>query len=62
MVMTINSSPVLQGDSALAFLEEDERNLKLPTLHLTAEQEAKGCEMERKSREFYHFLFGKSNG
>lgn len=62
MAMTINSSPILQGESALAFLEEAERNGKLPTPHLTAEQEAKLRETERKSREFYHSLFGKSNG
>lgn len=62
MAMTINSSPVLQGESALAFLEEAERNGKLPTPHLTTEQEAKLREIERKSREFYHSLFGKSNG
>lgn len=62
MAMTINSSPVLKGESALAFLEEAERNGKLPTPHLSAEQEAKLREIERKSREFYHFLFGKSNG
>lgn len=60
MAMTINSSPVLKGESALAFLEEAERNGKLPTPHLSAEQEAKLREIERKSREFYHFLFGNN--
>ncbi|MGM9801753.1 MAG: hypothetical protein ACI309_05525 [Candidatus Limisoma sp.] len=60
MAMTINSSPVLKGESALAFLEEVERNGKLPTPHLSAEQEAKLREIERKSREFYHFLFGNN--
>lgn len=30
MAMTINSSPVLVGESAKAFLEEAERNGKLP--------------------------------
>lgn len=62
MAMTINSSPVLQGESALAFLEEAERNGQLPTPHLSAEQEAKLREVERKSREFYKSLFGNSNG
>ena len=31
MAMTINSSPVLTGESAKAFIEEAERNDKLPT-------------------------------
>ena len=31
MAMTINSSPVLTGESARAFIEEAERNSKLPT-------------------------------
>lgn len=59
MAMTINSSPVLEGESALAFLEEAEFNGKLPTPRLTAEQEANLRETERKSREFYISLFGK---
>ena len=62
MAMTINSSPVLTGESAKAFLEEAERNGKLPTPRLSAEQEAQLREIERKSREFYHRLFGKDNG
>ena len=62
MAMTINSSPILKGESAMAFLEEAERNGQLPTPRLSAEQEAKLREFERKSREFYHSLFGKNNG
>lgn len=62
MAMTINSSPVLQGESALAFFKEAERNGKLPTPRLSIEQEVKLREIERKSREFYHSLFGQSNG
>lgn len=62
MAMTINSSPVLQGESALAFLQEAERNGNLPTPRLTVEQEAKLRDIERKSHEFYQFMFGKSNG
>ena len=62
MAMTINSSPVLTGESARAFVEEAERNGQLPTPRLTAEQEAKLREIERKSREFYQHIFGKSNG
>ena len=60
--MTINSSPILTGESARVFLEEAERNGKLPTPRLTAEQEVQLRETERKSREFYYRLFGKSNG
>lgn len=61
MAMTINSSPVLTGESARAFFEEAERNGKLPTPHLTVEQEAKLREIERRSREFYQRVFGKNN-
>lgn len=57
--MTINSSPVLTGESAKAFLEEAERNGKLPTPRLSSEREAQLRELERQSREFYYKLFGK---
>ena len=50
--MTINSSPVLVGDSARAFLEEAERNGKLPTPRLSPEREAELREFDRRSREF----------
>lgn len=40
MAMTINSSPMLTGESARAFIEEAERNSKLPTPRLSAEREA----------------------
>lgn len=59
MAMTINSSPVLTGESAQIFLEEAERNGKLPTPRLSPEREARLRELERKSREFYIQLFGK---
>lgn len=62
MAMTINSSPVLEGESALAFLEEAEKNGKLPTPRLTEEQEAQLRETERRSRDFYNRLFGRKNG
>ena len=62
MAMTINSSPVLEGESAMAFWEEAERNAKLPTPRLSTDQEAKLREIERKSRELYHRVFGKSKG
>ncbi len=62
MAMTINSSPVLTGESAKAFYEEAERNGKLPTPRLSPEREAQLREYDRKCREFYHQLFGKRNG
>ncbi|MDE7418734.1 MAG: hypothetical protein K2N35_00825 [Muribaculaceae bacterium] len=61
MAMTINSSPVLTGESARAFIEEAERNGKLPTPHLSSEREAQIMEFEQKSRKFYNKLFGKGN-
>lgn len=62
MAMTINSSPVLTGESARAFVEEAERNGKLPTPRLSPEREAQLREIEQRSREFYNSLFGKRNG
>ena len=50
MAMTINSSPVLTGESARLFVDEAERNGKLPTL--SPEREAQIAEFLRKSREF----------
>lgn len=50
--MTINSSPVLVGESAKAFVEAAERNGKLPTPQLSPEREAQIAEFLRKSREF----------
>ncbi|MDE6561582.1 MAG: hypothetical protein K2K75_09390 [Muribaculaceae bacterium] len=61
MAMTINSSPVLTGESARAFIEEADRNGKLPTPRLSLEREAQIREFEQKSREFYNKLFGKGN-
>lgn len=52
MAMTINSSPVLVGDSARAFVEEADRNAKLPTPRLSPEREAQLRDYERKCREF----------
>ena len=52
MAMTINSSPVLSGESAKAFVEEAERNAKLPTPRLSAERETQIAEFLRKSCEF----------
>ena len=52
MAMTINSSPVLVGESARAFIEEAERNGKLPTPRLSPEREARITEFLQKSRNF----------
>ena len=52
MAMTINSSPVLVGESARAFVEEAERNGQLPTPRLSPEREAQIAEFLRKSRDF----------
>lgn len=50
--MTINSSPVLTGESAKAFVEEAERNGKLPTPRLSPEREAQIADFLKKSRDF----------
>ena len=52
MAMTIDSSPVLTGESAKAFVEEAERNGILPTPCLSPEREAQIAEFLKKSREF----------
>lgn len=62
MAMTINSSPVLTGESAEAFVEEAECNAKLPTPRLTPEHEAQLREMDRRSRELFATLFERKNG
>ncbi len=61
MAMTINSSPVLTGESARVFMEEAERNGKLPTPRLSFEREAELREAERKSRELLAFLRSRRN-
>lgn len=62
MAMTINSSPILVGESAKAFLEEAERNSKLPTPRLSPEREAQLREIDRKSRELLSYIMGHRNG
>lgn len=52
MAMTINSSPVLVGESARSFVEEADRNGKLPTPRLSPEREVQIAEFLRKSRNF----------
>lgn len=60
--MTINSSPVLVGESARAFLEEAERNSKLPTPRLSPEREAQLRDIDKKSRELLSYIAGYGNG
>lgn len=62
MAMTINSSPVLVGESARAFLEEAERNSKLPTPRLSPEREAELREIDQKSRELLSYIMRHRNG
>lgn len=62
MAMTINSSPVLVGESARVFLEEAERNGKLPTPRLSHEREAQLREIDRKSRELLSYIMRHRNG
>lgn len=52
MAMTINSSPILTGESAIAFIEEAERNGQLPTPTLSLEREAQIAAFLKRSREF----------
>ena len=52
MAMTINSSPVLTGNSAKAFYEEAEKNGKRPTPSLSKERESQIREYERKCQEY----------
>ncbi len=62
MAMTINSSPVLTGESARAFVEAAERNGKLPTPILSVEREEELRESDRKSRELYAYILKHYNG
>ncbi len=62
MAMTINSSPVLTGESARAFVEAAERNGKLPTPKLSVEREEELRESDRKSRELYAYILKHNNG
>lgn len=61
MAMTINSSPVLVGESARAFLEEAERNSNLPTPRLSPEREAELRKMDEESRELLSYIMGLRN-
>lgn len=62
MAMTINSSPVLTGESAKAFVEEAERNGKLPTPRLSPVREVELREVERKLRKLLSSLRNRRNG
>lgn len=57
--MTINSSPVLNGESARLFVEEAIRNGKLSTPVLSSDREEQIREMDRRSRDLFTSLFGK---
>lgn len=43
MAMTINSSPILIGESARAFVEEAERNSKKTTPQLSSSTRSRDC-------------------
>jgi len=62
MAMTINSSPVLIGESARIFVEEAERNGKLPTPRLSAEREDELRDIENRSRKLLSLILGRKNG
>ena len=61
MAMTINSSPVLVGESAVAFVQEAERNGKFPTPRPSVEREAELREAERRSQQLLSQL-NRTNG
>lgn len=56
MAMTINSSPVLTGESARAFVEEAERNGKLPTPRLSPEREAQIAEFKKNRASSFSLI------
>lgn len=58
MAMSINSSPVLTGESARAFIEEAELNSMRPTRKLSKESERILREIDRKSHELYSYILG----
>lgn len=62
MAMTINSSPVLEGESARLFIEEAEINSKHPTPRITEEREAELREIETRSRNLLSMILGRKNG
>lgn len=56
MAMTINSSPVLTGESARAFVEEAERNGKLPTPRLSPERETQIAEFKKNRASSFSLI------
>jgi ribosomal protein L24E len=52
MAMAINSSPELWGDAARQFIEEAERNGKLPTPVISPEREKEISDFLRRSHDF----------
>ncbi len=59
MAMTINSSPVLTGESAQIFFDEAQKKSHLPAPRLSPEREEKLRQFEQASHDFYIHLFGK---
>ena len=53
MAMTINSSPILTGDSALFFNEEAQRNAELPTPSLSHQKELEIKEFLKRSNDIH---------
>lgn len=62
MAMSINSSPVLTGESAIAFWEEAEKKTNYPNTKLTVEREEELQKIEKESKEFADYLMKKING
>ena len=62
MAMTINSSPILEGESARLFIEEAEINGKHATPRRTEEREAELREIETRSRKLLSMILGRKNG
>lgn len=50
--MSINSSPELRGESAIAFMEEAEKNGQLPTPRLSPERQTQIEVFLKKSKDF----------
>ncbi len=61
MAMIINSSPILVGESARIFIEEAERNGKLPTSRLSAKREEELREIDNRSRKLLSYILGRIN-
>lgn len=60
--MTINSSPVLVGESARIFIEEADKNGKLPTPRLSPAREAELRDIDNRSRKLLTYILGRKDG